>query len=155
MDTRDFKNAELLGIRLMKAVAGLQDADHRLFKAHGLSAPQYNVLRILRGAGPDGLRCQEISDRMIRRVPDITRLLDRLVDKDLVARERSSEDRRVVVSRISAPGLDLLASIDGPLRKRIETHFGHFTGADLDRMNALLGKLERGLTDEENDRKDR
>lgn len=155
MDTKTFKTAELLGIRLIKAVAGLQDADHCLFKARGLSAPQYNVLRILRGAGPDGLRCQEISDRMVKRVPDITRLLDRLVDRDLVARERSSEDRRVVMSRISPAGLDLLAEIDAPLRHRIETHFGDFTPADLDRMNALLEKLEGGIDTERLQRKDR
>jgi DNA-binding MarR family transcriptional regulator len=145
MDTKTFKKAELLGIRLIKAVAGLQDADHRLFKEHGLSAPQYNVLRILRGAGPDGLRCQEIGDRMVKRVPDITRLLDRLVDRKLVDRRRSDADRRVVISRISPAGLDLLKEIDAPLRNRVETHFGGFSPTDLDRMNALLAKLEGGL----------
>lgn len=155
MDDAVFRKAELLGIRLMKAVTGLQDADHALFKAHGLSAPQYNVLRILRGAGPDGLRCQEISERMVRRVPDITRLLDRLVDKRLVARERSETDRRVVISRIASPGLALLAEIDGPLRTRIETRFGRFSPEDLDRMNGLLAELEAGLDDERELRTDR
>ena len=155
MDTKTFKTAELLGIRLIKAVAGLLDADHRLFKEHGLSAPQYNVLRILRGAGPDGLRCQEIGDRMVQRVPDITRLLDRLVDRDLVARQRSDEDRRVVISRISPAGLDLLKEIGPPLRQRVETHFGEFTPTDLDRMNALLAKLEGGIVNERLERKER
>lgn len=155
MDTKTFKTAELLGIRLIKAVAGLQDADHCLFKEHGLSAPQYNVLRILRGAGPDGLRCRQIGDRMVKRVPDITRLLDRLVDRKLVDRRRSEEDRRVVISRISPAGLDLLREIDAPLRRRIETHFGNFTPNDLDRMNALLAKLESGLEKERLERKER
>ena len=155
MDDAVFRNAELLGIRLIRAVAGLQDADHVLFKVHGLSAPQYNVLRILRGAGPDGLRCQEIAGRMVRRVPDITRLLDRLVDKGLVARERSAEDRRVVISRIAPAGLDLLAEIDGPLRTRIETHFGEFSPADIERMNVLLAQLEAGIAKERQERKDK
>jgi DNA-binding MarR family transcriptional regulator len=94
MDTTTLRKAELLGIKLMKVSEGIQGAAHGLFKRHGLSAPQYNVLRILRGAGAAGLRCQEISERMVSRVPDITRLLDRLGDKDLVVRERSVRVQR-------------------------------------------------------------
>lgn len=78
----------------------------------GITFQQYNVLRILRGAGPDGVPTLEIADRMIEKAPGITRLIDRLEAKGLVERRRCTEDRRVVYGTISAAGLDLLASLD-------------------------------------------
>ena len=84
----------------------------KLFK---LSHSQYNVLQILRGTSPDGLACQEISERMISREPDITRLLDRLEARNLVTRTRDQKDRRVVTARITPGGLRLLESLDTPI----------------------------------------
>ena len=137
--------AELVGLKVMKASEMIQDAAHALFKQHGLSSPQYNVLRILRGAGKPGLNCQEISARMLKRVPDITRLLDRLVEKDLVDRERSDEDRRVVVSGITRQGLKLLKSIDNPLEKQVSGNFDHLDNNELNRLDKLLDRLLAGL----------
>jgi len=145
MKKTSLRKAELLGITLMKVSEGIQGAAQDLFKEHGLSAPQYNVLRILRGAGHEGLRCREISDRMLKRVPDITRLLDRLGDRDLVIRERSSTDRRVVMSRITDRGLGLLKGIDAPLQGQVRTHFGEYDNQALDQLEKLLGLLQTGL----------
>ncbi len=86
-----------------------------VLKPFKLSHSQYNVLRILRGASPDGLACQEISERMISRDPDITRLLDRLEARDLVTRTRDQKDRRVVTARITPEGLRLLEELDKPI----------------------------------------
>ncbi|MHB1700714.1 MAG: MarR family winged helix-turn-helix transcriptional regulator [Acidobacteriaceae bacterium] len=84
-----------------------------LLKPWGLTDTQYNVLRILRGAGDDGLTCGEIGERLVTHAPDITRLLERLVRRGLVSQARESADRRVVCSRITADGLRLLEEI-GP-----------------------------------------
>src|SRR5271157_262711 len=78
-------------------------------KPFGLSGTQYNVLRILRGAGPDGLCCREAAERMLTHDPDVTRLLDRLERRRLVARARASADRRVITVRITPEGLRILA----------------------------------------------
>jgi DNA-binding MarR family transcriptional regulator len=98
-----------------------------VLKPFKLSHSQYNVLRILRGAGADGLACQEIGERMISRDPDITRLLDRLEARGLVTRTRDQKDRRVVTARITSEGLRILAQLDGPVaqvdRRQLE-HLG-------------------------------
>src|SRR6202049_3943019 len=79
----------------------------RVLKTEDLSATQYNVLRILRGA-PEGLLCGEIASRMITRDPDVTRLLDRLEKRGLISRCRETKDRRTVMARITQAGLKLL-----------------------------------------------
>jgi DNA-binding MarR family transcriptional regulator len=86
-----------------------------VLKPFKLSHSQYNVLRILGGASPDGLACQEISERMISRDPDITRLLDRLEARGLVTRTRDQKDRRVVTARITPEGLRLLEALHKPI----------------------------------------
>jgi DNA-binding MarR family transcriptional regulator len=96
------------------------------------------VLRILRGA-PEGLTCGEIGERMITRDPDITRLLDRLEKRKLIARSRESEDRRVVVARITRGGLDVLARLDGPVREVHRAQLGHL---GRERLRALAELLE-------------
>src|SRR5580692_1239802 len=87
----------------------------KVLKSEGLSSTQYNVLRILRGA-PEGLPCGEISNRMVTRDSDITRLLDRLEKRSLVSRCRETKDRRTVWARITPEGLELLARLDEPVR---------------------------------------
>ena len=109
-------------------------------REYGLSQTQYNVLRILRGAGSPGITCSQIGERMINHDPDITRLLDRLESRALVTRERSKEDRRVVLTTITADGLVLLGSIDKPLRKYLRERMGGMARASLE---ALIGHLEQ------------
>jgi DNA-binding MarR family transcriptional regulator len=86
-----------------------------MLKAHGLSPTQYHALRILRGARDEGRACSEIAERMINRDPDITRLVDRLERRGLVVRSREGRDRRVITTRITPAGMDLLQSLDRPI----------------------------------------
>ena len=111
-----------------------------LMKSHGLSHPQYNVMRILRGAGTAGLHCLEISDRMVTRVPDITRLLDRLDKSDLILRTRSREDRRVVNVKLTAKGTKLLKSLDKPVQQTLKEALGHMNRGELNELSRLLEK---------------
>ena len=88
-----------------------------MLKAHGLSPTQYNALRILRGAGDQGRACSEIAERMINRDPDITRLVDRLERRGLAVRSRQGRDRRIITTRITPAGLELLQALDGPVEE--------------------------------------
>jgi DNA-binding MarR family transcriptional regulator len=106
---------EALLLSLMRTAESLANALARLLKTEGLSQPQYNVLRILRGAGEEGRSCSDIGDRLVSRVPDITRLLDRLELRGLIRRERSRKDRRVMTSWITPAALEILARLDGPM----------------------------------------
>lgn len=126
-------------------VAFMQIADlfgseaEQVVKTAGLTAAQYNVLRILRGAGHEGLACREIGGRMISRDPDITRLLDRMEKRGLIMRERQSDDRRVVKTRVTARGLEILKSLDQPVR---ELHKRQFRRISATRLKALSTMLE-------------
>jgi DNA-binding MarR family transcriptional regulator len=113
-----------------------------LLKAEELSANQYNVLRILRGA-PEGLACGEIGNRMITRDPDITRLLDRLEARSLISRCRETRDRRMVMARITPAGQKLLARMDLPIREAHKGQLGHLGLTRLRKLTALL-KTARG-----------
>ena len=113
----------------------------QLVKTAGLTGAQYNVLRILRGAGPGGLACREIGERMISRDPDITRLLDRMEKSDLITRERRTDDRRVVKTCITARGLQLLKSLDQPVRELHKRQFQHMNPKKLAALAAMLGEL--------------
>src|SRR5271168_4491527 len=95
-----------------------------VLKGEDLSATQYNVLRILRGA-PDGLPCGEIASRMITRDPDVTRLLDRLEKRKMISRCRETKDRRTVLARITPDGLKLLARLDEPVQAVHRQQLGH------------------------------
>jgi DNA-binding MarR family transcriptional regulator len=108
-----------------------------LLKAEQLSPTQYNVLRILRGA-LDGLPCGEIGQRMITRDPDITRLLDRLEKRGLIARWRDSKDRRMVLARITPEGLKMLARLDGPMQEGHRKQLGHLGRQRLRALCELL-----------------
>jgi len=107
-------------------------------KRWGLSATQYNVLRILRGAGPGGLCCGEVAERMITHDPDITRLLDRLEKRGLIVRARGSKDRRVITARIAREGLRILAQLDGRIEEFHRRQLGHLGKRGL---RLLLGLL--------------
>jgi len=108
-----------------------------VLKAAEISPTQYNVLRILRGAG-DALACGEIADRMITREPDMTRLLDRLEKRRLITRARQQADRRVVATRITPKGLELLESLDAPVIQMHKRQLGHLGQAKLRQLIELL-----------------
>lgn len=116
----------------------LQRGFSELFKTHDLSPAQYNVLRILRGAGPDGLTCGGVSERLVQHDPDVTRLLDRLEKRALIERHRDQKDRRVVRTAITQGGLELLALLDEPVDAVHEQQLGHLTEAQLTELIILL-----------------
>jgi len=109
----------------------------QVLKAEDLSATQYNVLRILRGA-PAGLPCGEIASRMITRDPDITRLLDRLEKRGLISRCRETKDRRMVMTRIAPQGLRLLSDLDEPVQEAHRKQLGHLGRERLRELSDLL-----------------
>jgi DNA-binding MarR family transcriptional regulator len=109
----------------------------QVLKPHDLSATQYNVLRILRGA-PEGLPCGEIANRMITRDPDVTRLLDRMEKRGLISRCRETKDRRMVLTRITPEGLRILASLDQPVREAHLRQLGHLGREKLQTLTELL-----------------
>jgi DNA-binding MarR family transcriptional regulator len=117
----------------------------RVLKSEDLSATQYNVLRILRGA-PEGLTCGEIAGRMITRDPDITRLLDRLEKRGLISRSREAQDRRMVMTRITAEGLKLLGRLDEPVQGAHRRQLGHLGKEKLQALSALLHIARRQVT---------
>jgi DNA-binding MarR family transcriptional regulator len=110
----------------------------KLFREADISPTQYNVLRILRGA-PEGLPCSELGKRMITRDPDITRLLDRLEKRSLIARSRDTKDRRMVLTRISSQGQQLLRDLDHPVT---ELHKAQLSHLGRQRLHSLMGLLE-------------
>ena len=110
-----------------------------VFKPAGLSPVQYNVLRILRGAG-GSLACGEIADRMITREPDMTRLLDRLEKRGWVSRGRETSDRRVVSVRITDAGLKVLKELDPKVSAAHRKQLGHMSDAELKQLITLLEK---------------
>ena len=108
-------------------------------KQKGLSPTQYNALRILRGAGPSGLACSEIGERMINRDPDITRLVDRLERRGFVERSREQKDRRVITTRITVEGLQTLKELDRPIEEYHRRLLGHLGEQ---RLHSLIRLLE-------------
>jgi DNA-binding MarR family transcriptional regulator len=112
---------------------------NEVLREAGLSAPQYNILRILRGSVGEGLACGEISECMVRRDPDLTRLLDRLETRGLVTRARGTADRRVVLASITREGLDLLASLDEPVQESVRKTLAHVPEK---RLRTLVDILE-------------
>jgi DNA-binding MarR family transcriptional regulator len=134
---------------LLRTVNVLLLQADRLLKQHGLSESTHDVLQILhRGAEEArkegrrfaGMPCAAIAEQMITAVPDLTRLLDRLSQLDLVQRRRSSDDRRVVLVRLTARGRRLLDTLQKPLATLRVDQFGHMTKKDLSDLNRLLGK---------------
>lgn len=128
-----------VALNLARTVDRQQAGFARLFKTHGITGAQYNVLRILRGA-VEPLPCQEIAGRMITQLPDITRLVDRLEEAGLVARSRTPEDRRLVLTTITEAGLRLLAALDGPVVGLHREQLGHLSRDELAELNRLLVK---------------
>ena len=116
----------------------LSDAFEQMLKPHGITGTQYNVLRILRGAEPDGLSRNEVSQRLINRMPDATRLLDRMEEAGLVTRERSKEDRRLVTTRITKKGRHIVDDLDEPTDDQHEKALGHVGEQQLKTLIRIL-----------------
>ena len=125
-------------LNVVRTAAVLTDAMEQVVRPSGLSLAQYNVLRILRGAEPEGLCRNELRDRLVTRMPDVTRLLDRLEQAGLVVRERADADRRLVRTRITAGGLALLAEVDPAVRAEHRRLLGHLGPDDLRALSDLL-----------------
>jgi DNA-binding MarR family transcriptional regulator len=132
---------ERVFLALLKAADTLARQAEQLTRTAELTGTQYNVLRILRGAGSEGLACRAIGDRMITHDPDITRLLDRLEKQGWITRERQKDDRRVVKARITGRGFELLKPLDQPMRDLHKRQFRHMAGGRLKTLYHLLEEI--------------
>jgi DNA-binding MarR family transcriptional regulator len=143
---KPFRTAEQeAAVSLARTAALLEHGAVEALRPAGLTPTQYNVLRILRGAEPEGLGRNEVRDRLVARVPDATRLLDRLEDMGLVVRARGGDDRRVVVARITRAGLDLIAPLDGAMERLHRRQLGHLGERKLRTLLALLAESREHL----------
>jgi DNA-binding MarR family transcriptional regulator len=137
--------AESAFVSLVRAAGGLLRGMEVLLKRHGLTAAQYNVLRILRGAGERGSCGREIAGKLITAEPDITRLLDRMEKRGLISRRRDAADRRYVTARITRSGLETLAALDGPMTELHDRQVGSLSAAELKQLRTLSDKLRNAL----------
>jgi DNA-binding MarR family transcriptional regulator len=136
-------------VTLLRTADALTRGAEALVKPYNLSGTQYNILRILRGAGEKGLACRELGCRLISRDPDITRLLDRMESRGLIARARETQDRRVVKTRITAEGLRLLGELDKPVRDLHRRQFRSLPEKQLRQLSNLLDRVLAQLGDAE------
>lgn len=144
--TQPFRSVQVEAyLNLLRTSDALTRGLTSLLRGCGLSLPQYNVLRILRGAGEQGRTCGEIAERMITRDPDVTRLLDRLEVQGLVQRERDRDDRRVVRATIAAAGLAVLAGLDEPIDALHVKQLGHLSEPELRQLIHLLERTRENL----------
>lgn len=135
---------EVAFLDLVRTVDLLSRPVAQLLKTEDLSPTQYNVLRILRGS-PQGLTCGDVGGRMITRDPDITRLMDRLEKRNLISRGRGDKDRRVVLTRITPDGLELLARLDQPVREMHRRLLGPLGAERLQLLADLLRRCRGSL----------
>jgi DNA-binding MarR family transcriptional regulator len=140
--SKPFKSVEeeaLLSIA--RTAALLEHAGAEALKPFKLTITQYNVLRILRGAGDPGLCRNEVGQRLVTKVPDVTRLLDRMEAAGLIVRQRGGEDRRYVATRVTEKGLKLLDKIDRELPAIHGRQLGHVGQKRLRELIALLEEV--------------
>lgn len=125
-------------LNLWRTYDCLRSFEDETFGPHGLSAQQYNALRLLRAVHPQALPTLELASRLVTRAPDITRLVDKLERRGLAARARPEQNRRQVLVAITPAGLELLRSLDGPVQECHERQLGHLSRQQLRRLIALL-----------------
>ena len=125
-------------LSVVRTSAMLVDAFERMLKPYGITATQYNVLRILRGAEPNGLCRNDLRDRMLTRMPDVTRLLDRMEESGHIARARETSDRRMVMTRITAKGRRLLDELEDAVGRE---HERAFAALNKEQMRSLIANL--------------
>jgi len=126
---------------ILRTAGYLRRSYAHVFENWGITFQQYNVMRILRGAGPTGLPTLEIARRMIEETPGITRLLDRLEAKRLIRRERPANNRRQVMCHATQIGLNLLRELDAPLRARARTSAQSLSDSEVDNLLACLARI--------------
>lgn len=140
--TRPFASlAQEAHLSVVRTAAMLADDVEQFLKPYGITGTQYNVLRILRGAEPGGLCRNEVRDRMLTRMPDMTRLLDRMEDAGLVIRSRERDDRRMVSTRIAPRGTQLLAELDEVIQREHKSRFSIFSDTELRTLIEMLAKV--------------
>jgi DNA-binding MarR family transcriptional regulator len=128
-------------VGLLRTADAVKRSLAQVIEPHGITPQQYNVLRILRGAGPDGLPTLTIGERMIEQTPGVTRLVDRLERKGLVARTPCPQDRRRVLCRITAQGLSLLNELDEPVNRWDSQAVSVLPPSELDSFIVLLDRV--------------
>ena len=144
--TKPFRSKQHEGvIALFRTADLLRRENSNLIEPFGLTAQQYNVLRILRGAGEQGLPTLEIADRMVEQTPGITRLLDKLETKKLVRRERQELDRRQVFCWITVAGTKLLAKLDPLVDENVNRSLSALKEKDLDQFVEMLARVRESL----------
>lgn len=144
--TRPFQSPEQEAfLALGRTWSVLDHAFSEALKPFGITPTQYNALRILRGAGAPGLCRAEVIDRMVSRVPDATRLLDRLEAMGLSVRSRDPDDRRYVRTRITERGMDLLAALEDSVQGLHQRHLGDLEDAELERLIHVLARIRANL----------
>jgi DNA-binding MarR family transcriptional regulator len=131
-------------LNIARTYAVLEHALLQALKPFDITPTQYNVLRILRGAGPDGLCRNEVGERLVRRVPDVTRLLDRMEEMDLVGRARGGEDRRYVTARITRQGMAMLERLDEEIYRTHRKQLGHIDRKWLRTLIDVLTEIRSG-----------
>jgi len=140
-------------VNLLRTASNLMGPFHALFKQHKLTDASFNTLRILRGHHSEGelegVRASLIGREMVVRVPDVTRIVDRLVTMGLAERRACSTDRRVVHVGITELGLELLRRLDGPVNDLHQQTLGHMSERELEQLNTLLEKARASVEDSE------
>jgi DNA-binding MarR family transcriptional regulator len=127
-------------LNIVRTAAGLTDALEQVLRPAGISRAQYNVLRILRGSEQEGLCRNALRDRMLTRMPDMTRLLDRMEDAGLVSRTRDADDRRLVTTRITEEGRQLLDDLEAAVGEEHRRRLGHLSQDQLRTLIELLSE---------------
>ena len=139
LDEEAFLNIERTADLLMQKLIDV-------LRPYELTPTQYNVLRILRGAGEDGANCKDIGARMLTRDPDITRLLDRLDKRALITRSRAKKDRRHLSIRITSEGLRVLSALDEPIVELCASTLGHLGGQRLEQLVTALENIREHVS---------
>ena len=129
---------EEAALNIVRTAAVLSSDFEQIFKPYDLTATQYNVLRILRGADAEGLCRNEVRDRLLTRMPDATRLLDRMEKAGLISRSREQEDRRLVTTRLTKKGKEVVDALDPVVARQHKRRLGHLSDKQLATLNALL-----------------
>ncbi len=144
----ELKQTKPFGSKGQEAILGLwRTADQvrrvaaRKLEPHGVTLQQYNILRILRGAGKDGIPTLAIGERLIEETPGITRLLDRMEAKQWVRRERCPRDRRQVLCYLTPQGRDLLSGLDSSMSRLDQQTLSMLSEAEIDSLIAILDKI--------------
>ena len=144
--TRPFATRqEEAALNVVRTADALKRGSELLFRRHGITSAQYNVLRILRGAGDRGLHCNAVAERMITAEPDITRLLMRMERLGLLVRQRDTADRRMVTAIATERGLQLLDELEAPLRELQERQFALLSDNEMETLISGLEKVRESV----------